>query len=268
MNNNYVSIDDILKNFYESPQQPTDFKKFCDMLLLHNPCRPSWLNREFVTIKEATLIYFGIDPDALAGNEVPIIQKAIIFWDFDNQIEMNLQQYCLVHQKYEIVPGSILMSDFKTFLIKKNYKIPSHFTFHSLQNEERSKPEEISPSNINSNEKNKKKRVYDPFVLRKEAIALKAKIFWYKEKQLINHGKLSSTTKPNNLIKNKKFLEFVIEVYIELQCPPLNSKKDNLIMDEFEKVKNDQEKFREYLGKCALNPASLIDVDWISPHKP
>ena len=129
------------------------------------------------------------------------------------------------------------------------------------------KAEDLSEQIENDeSEENKKSRtrLFDPFVLRKEAIVNKAKILWLNERR---QGK-TEYTKPSMLIKQKEMLQLAIELNIELCLPPLGIKNDSKELDTFQSVKDNPKELRNYLNDFKERPEFLIDADWIRDFHP
>jgi hypothetical protein len=107
-------------------------------------------------------------------------------------------------------------------------------------------------------------RVFDPLVLRKEAIVVKAKILWLNERR---QGR-TEYTKPSALIKKKELIQLAIELNVELSLPPLGIKNNPEEVEAFNSIKDDPKELRKYLDNFKNMPESLIDVDWIRSFYP
>lgn len=231
------------------------------------PCDQRPLRKYSWSILEATLIYYGLDPWEISStlDRFALIELLHII-DFQR-----IQELFSNHIGHSVCPAqdSVLASKFVSFLQEKQVPIPQHLLCLSpdsltIKKTEGSQDETVSDEDEDT--KKSKTRVYDPLVLRKEAIINKAKIFWFKERREIRAGNRKEYTKSHQLIRKKEMVQLAIDLNVELFLPPLSIKNDPAAQNEFNSVKNDTTALRKYLENFKNKPEFLIDVDWISPY--
>lgn len=215
-------------------------------------------------IAETTLIYYELDSKTIFSVlDIYAIQSLLQVIDSES-----IQELLLNHQGHKVSPAQnyVLVSNFISFLQEKSVPIPKHLGTNIVKGQSQENKSDSDDCNLEI--RKTKKRVYDPLILRKEAIINKAKIEWFKELKDVEDGKRKSYTKPSELARRKELLEYAIEINITLSLPPLKIKNDTHALKDYEKLKNNPIKLKEYFNNLKSNPDFLIDSDWISPYFP
>jgi uncharacterized protein YdiU (UPF0061 family) len=231
------------------------------------PCDAKAFRKHYWSIPEATLVYYGLNPSEIFSTLDQYAFSQLLHSIDREEIRDLLEN----HLGYPVCPAhdAVLTNKFVSFLQEKKVPIPEHLLSLSPVPNTTSveKAEDLSEQiENNENEENKKSRprVFDPLVLRKEAIINKAKILWLNERR---QGK-TEYTKPSILIKKKEMIQLAIELNIELCLSPLGIKNDSDELDAFHSVKDNPKELRNYFNDFKERPESLIDVDWIRDFHP
>jgi len=239
------------------------------------PINQTLFRRETWSPEEAVLAYHNISLrifEEAAQNSDPVflLQNIIKLLDVEEEVFQNYINYLSAEYRNRI-PTQVPLECFINFLLKKEYKIPSHFPEKYQKGAtsigSRGHDTKAASTDYSDADKPAKKRTYDALVLRKSALIELAKVEWFAELKLVENGKREKISRASELIKRPCLQECAIETCIKLGLPPLKMSEDN--QAEYNKIKNDNSKLKSYLKNLGkLTPEALIDPSWLSPHAP
>jgi hypothetical protein len=265
MDNGYKGFEEIIVEFEQEFANETTKKGSIERLLnnLHSyyPCPRNWFQMATLSVTDAVFVYYNIDPEGFECSQLSQLdrQKFIYRIDFELKLNRNLIN-SLGIADCDLCYNEISFKDYLNYLIENGYSIPDHFP-------ERFKSgpllnggiKETPPAELDS--MGPKTSRYKAETIRIEYVRAKARIKWYQELQMTKEGKPGAISSASKLAKSMTLKDAAITANIELKLPPLGAKSDNLVQEEFKRLKDKPKEYREYLQK--LDSQALVDEEWL-----